>query len=134
MTDRFGEQTVFGGNLIESRRHKRLDKELRARGNAAFHAGDDNIEIVESAKRSLANNSTLRRVRIDIVEMRKTVWIFHVAEQRQAVLPVFGLGMCIRQKRISADAQDRHRKAGDTNAQNGAAAQTHAIAPMRNRQ
>ena len=87
ITHGFGEQAVFGGDLVERRRRQRfIDEPHRAR-DRALHPGDDDVEAVEGAERDLPHRAGLRRGRVDVVEMLEAVGVFHVAEQRQSVPP-----------------------------------------------
>ena len=84
MADRFGQQTIFGGNFVQRRGRQRLGEQLGAHGEAALHARRDHVEIVEGAERDLSHRAALRRSRIDVVEMLEARRIFDVAEQRQS--------------------------------------------------
>src|SRR5208282_5079651 len=102
IADGFGEQAVFGGNLVQALHQESLVDEVDADRQCAFHAGDCSVEIVVGAKRDLPRRAAFRRVGTDVVELLEAGRIFEVAEQRKAVPPDPLLrlrGICPRGKR-----------------------------------
>ncbi len=97
---RVGDQPVFGGWLVERGGEQGLVVGGDPGGLAAVSIG---IEAVERADRVKPELSALRRVWIDVIEVREVRRIFKLAEQRQPVPPGFLLRL-------------RHRRADDLEA------------------
>jgi hypothetical protein len=87
VADRFGQQPVFGRNLVERLDGQRFVDQPDRAGDRALYACDSDIEIVKGANRDLPHRAALRRFRIDVVEPLEVGRIFDVAEERQAVPP-----------------------------------------------
>src|ERR1043165_7834715 len=93
MTDRFGEQAVFGRNLVGGRSHERVVDLVDAGGDRALHPGDNDVEIVECPEAAEPHGAALRCAWVDVIEALEPCRILEVAEQREAVMPgvFFGL-------------------------------------------
>ena len=90
----FGQQTIFGGDLVLRPRHQRFVDQGGGRCERAFDAGNRDIEIVKGADRNHARDAALGRIRIDVIEALEIGGVFDVAKQRQRVPPGrLGLGM-----------------------------------------
>ena len=89
--DAFGQQPVDRVRLIERERHQRIETHLHARRRiAARHEAVQRVEgldvlIEEPVGRREIEKPALRRVGVDIVEMREIRRIFQVAEGREPV-------------------------------------------------
>jgi hypothetical protein len=82
MAHRLGEQAVFGRDLVHCLRHEALIDQVDAGRDRAFHAADDDVEVVERSEPAEAHSATLGRLRIDVVEMFEAGRILQVTEQR----------------------------------------------------
>jgi hypothetical protein len=81
------QRTIFGRNFVQRRRRQRFINELDWGRYRALDPGNRDIQVVEGPDQNLADDATLGRVRIDVIEVFEVGWIFDVAEQRQGVPP-----------------------------------------------
>ena len=127
--DRFRQQAVVGGDLVERRGGQAFGDQLEAARQRAFDAGDHLVEVVEGAEGALAQRAAHRRLRVDVVEMLEAGGVFRLAEQRQPVLPGAGRGLGsgrgARQRREFERAEGRRGQGRGGGADEGTAAQFH---------
>ena len=83
----FGQQTIFGGDLVLRPRHQRFVDQGGGGRERAFDAGDRDIEIIEGADRNHARDAALGRIRIDVIEALEVGRVFDVTKQRQRMPP-----------------------------------------------
>ena len=101
-----GDEAVLGGHFIERRHEQCVRDHTGSRGDRAFEAGDDLVEVVEGADRHQPHASALGRVRVDVIEMLEGSRIFEVAEQRQA-MPPFETALSVSRLGARRGAEER---------------------------
>src|SRR3954468_8413474 len=126
MTDRFGQQAVFGRDLVQRSHHQGVVDFVNACRDGALHARDDEIEIVEGAEAAEAHRAALRRLRVDVVETLEACRVFQLAEEREGMTPV----ILFRMRGPVESKRDRggNERSGAA-AQNGPAGKLHRLAP-----
>src|SRR3954447_12068452 len=127
MTDRFGQQAVFGRDLVQRSHHQGVVDIVDACRDRALHARDDEVEIIEGAEAAEAHRAALRRLRIDVVETLEARRIFELPEQREGVTPVVLVRVCDAMESKRPDCRGNERSGAA--AQNGPAGKLHRLAP-----
>jgi hypothetical protein len=114
-----------------SRHHQGVVEKVDARDQRAFDASDHHVEVVKRARGHQSRGATLRRTRVDVVELLEACRIFQVAEQRQAMLPNALWSRPLRQRSGRArQAIERNRRrchGRGAGLQERSAGQTHAM-------
>src|SRR5262249_5150207 len=95
----------------------------------AAHTADRDVEIVEGADCAGADGASLRRLRVDIVELLEARWILDVVKQRQGVSPLRRLGTGVSDKRTPLESGGGSGKQASVKQE--AAAQAHGGPPVR---
>ena len=99
------QEAVFRVRLVHRLRHQRV---VDGRGRGRRRALDDEgIEAVEGPPAQTGHRAALRRVRIDIVEMREIGAVFQVAMNREAVMTFRVLGLCIHANQNRCEPGER---------------------------